>query len=98
MLTFYYAANTIALATHIALETVGAEYRAIRIDFAMNQQRSPEYLKINPKGRVPSLVTDRGVITETPAMLLYVCQQFPSALLAPLEDPFALAQVNSFNA
>lgn len=97
MLTLYYAPNTIALATHIALETVGATYNAVRIDFATRQQQSVDYLKINPKGRVPALVTDRGILTETPAMLLYVCQCFPEANLAPLNDPFALAQVNSFN-
>src|SRR6202012_4931399 len=61
-----------------------------------NQQKSPEYLGINPKGRVPSLVTDRGVITETPAILAYIAQTFPQAKLAPVDDPFAFAQVQSF--
>ena len=97
MITFYYAPNTIALATHIALETVGAEYKLVRIDFSKSEQRSAEYLKINPKARVPALMTDHGVLTETPAMLLYVCQCFPEANLAPLNDVFALAQVNAFN-
>lgn len=97
MLTLYYAPHTIALATHIALETIGITYRAVKIDFAKNQQRSAEYLNINPKGRVPTLVTDHGVLTETPAMLLYLCQLYPQANLAPLQDPFALAQVNAFN-
>lgn len=97
MLTLYYAPHTISLATHIALETVGAQYTAIKVDFANRQQQSAEYLKINPKGRVPALVTDRGILTETPAMLLYVCQCFPEANLAPLNDPFALARVNAFN-
>ena len=58
MLTLYYAPHTCALATHIVLEETGAAYAGKRIDFATNQQRSPEYLKINPKGRVPALVTD----------------------------------------
>ena len=97
MLTFYYTPDTIALATHIALETVGAEYRAVRVDFSINGQRSAAYLKINPKGRVPALVTDHGILTETPAMLLYICQSFPEANLAPLNDAFAQAQINSFN-
>jgi glutathione S-transferase len=97
MLTLYYAPHTIALATHIALETVGAQYDTVRVDFASGQQRTPEYRRINPKGRVPALVTERGVLTETPAMLLYVCQCFPDVNLAPLKDPFLLAQVNSFN-
>ena len=65
--------------------------------FQDNQQNSPEYLAINPKGRVPALVTDRGILTETPAMLAFIAQSFPLARLAPLDDAFAFAQVQSFN-
>jgi glutathione S-transferase len=93
----YYAAHTCALASHIALEDAGAEYSTVRIDFAANEQRSPEYLAINPKGRVPALVTVRGILTETPAMLAYIAQSFPGARLAPLDDPFAFAEVQAFN-
>ena len=57
MLTFYYSPGSCALASHIALEEAGASYDAKRIDFGANQQRSPDYLKINPKGRVPALAT-----------------------------------------
>ena len=97
MLTLYYAPHTCALATHILLEEVGADYVGKRIDFALKQQHSAEYLAINPKGRVPALVTDRGILTETPAMLVYVAQSFPQAALAPIEDPFAFAEIQSFN-
>lgn len=97
MLHLYYAAHTCALASHIALEEAGADYRLTRIDFASSQQRSSEYLAINPKGRVPALVTERGVLTETPAMLAYIAQIFPAAGLAPLDDAFAFAQVQAFN-
>lgn len=97
MLKLYYAAHTCSLATHIALEDVGADYSTVRISFADNQQRSPDYLKVNPKGRVPALVTDRGILTETPAMLAFVAQSFPAAQLAPLDDPFAFAEVQAFN-
>jgi glutathione S-transferase len=97
MLTLYYAPHTCALATHIVLEEVGAEYAGKRIDFATNQQRSPEYLGINPKGRVPALVTDRGILTETPAMLVYVAQSFPKIALAPMDEPFLFAEIQSFN-
>jgi glutathione S-transferase len=97
MMTLYYAPHTCALATHIALQEVGADYAIRRVDFATNEQRSPAYLAINPKGRVPSLVTDWGILTETPAMLAFVAQTFPKANLAPLDDPFAFAQVQSFN-
>lgn len=97
MLALYYAPNTCALASHIALEQAGADYQARRVDFSKNEQRSPEYLRINPKGRVPALVTDRGILTETPAILAFIAQSFPQARLAPLDDPFAFAQVQSFN-
>lgn len=97
MLTLYYTPGTCALATHILLEEAGADYHAERIDFATAQQRSPEYLKINPKSRVPALGTERGILTETPALLLYVAQTHPRAGLAPLDDPFALAEAQAFN-
>jgi glutathione S-transferase len=97
MLKLYYAPGTCALASYIALEEAGADYTTERLSFKTNQQNSPEYLEINPKGRVPSLVTDRGVLTETPAMLAYIAQTFPQAKLAPLDDPFAFAQAQAFN-
>ena len=97
MLKLYYAPGTCALASHIALEEAGAAYTTERLDFKKNQQNSPEYLEINPKGRVPALVTDRGKLTETPAMLAFIAQSFPKAELAPLEDPYAFAQVQAFN-
>ena len=97
MLTFYYAPGTCALASHLALEFSGAPYEAKRLDFKQQQQRTPEYLKINPTGRVPALVTERGVLTETPALLQYVAQAFPQAALAPVDDPFLLAKANEFN-
>jgi glutathione S-transferase len=93
----YYTPHTCALASHIALEQAGADYQVKRIDFSKNEQRSPEYLRVNPKGRVPALVTNRGILTETPAILTFICQSFPAARLAPLDDPFALAQVQAFN-
>ncbi|MBC5766561.1 glutathione S-transferase family protein [Ramlibacter albus] len=97
MLTLYYAPNTCALAAHLALEHAGADYKAVRLDFSKSEQRSPEYLKVNPKGRVPALVSERGVLTETPALLQFIAQSFPKAQLAPLDDPWALAKANEFN-
>jgi glutathione S-transferase len=96
MLTFYYATNTCALASHIALEEAGAAYETRRIDFGAAEQTKPDYLKINPKGRVPALGTERGVLTENPAILAYIAQTHPEAKLAPLDDPFALAELQSF--
>jgi glutathione S-transferase len=97
MLRFYYTPHTCALASHVVLEQSGCEYEAVRVDFAANEQRSPAYLAVNPKGRVPALVTERGVLSETPAILAYLAQLHPEAGLAPQGDPFAFARVQSFN-
>lgn len=93
---FFWAPKTVSLASHIALEEAGASYQPVRLNFADNEQRKPDYLAINPKGRVPALVTDRGILTETPAILAFVAQAWPTAKLAPLDDPFAFAQIQSF--
>ncbi len=78
MLTFYHSGGmSCAVATHIALEEAGADYKDVKVDFSASEQRSPAFLKINPKGRVPVLVTDRGILTETVALLLYVAQTHP---------------------
>jgi glutathione S-transferase len=97
MLTLYYAPGTCALASLLCLEFAQARYRVERLDFTKQQQRSDDYLKINPRGRVPALVTEQGTLTETPAILQYIAQTHPQAGLAPLDDPFALARVNEFN-
>lgn len=97
MMKLFYAPGSAALAAHIALEEVGAEYDAIKVDLVAGEQKKPEYLAINPKGRVPALVTERGVLTETPAILGYIAQIFPQAHLIP-SDPFEVAQVHAFNA
>jgi glutathione S-transferase len=96
MLTLYYATNTCALASHIALEEADADYETHWIDFGAAEQTKPDYLKINPKARVPALATERGVITENPAILAYIAQTHASAKLAPLDDPFAFAELQSF--
>ncbi len=56
-MNFYYVPNTCALASHIALEEAGAAYTGVRLNFADEEQKKPEYLAINPKARVPALVT-----------------------------------------
>jgi glutathione S-transferase len=85
------------LASHIVLEEVGAPYSMVRLSLTANDQRSPDYLAINPKGRVPALVTDNGILTETPALLVFIAQTFPGAALIPANDPFKFAQVQAFN-
>jgi glutathione S-transferase len=97
MLKLFYAPGTCALASRIALEDAGAEYEIVRVDFSKQEQRSPDYLKINPKGRVPALSTGKGILTETAAILSYIAQTFPDARLAPLDDAFAFAEMQAFN-
>lgn len=97
MLKLFYTPRTCALASHIALEEVGAKFDLARVDFKTDDQKKPEFLAVNPKGRVPALVTDKGVLTETPAILAFICQEFPDAGVGSLNDAFAFAQVQSFN-
>jgi glutathione S-transferase len=96
-LTFFGAKGSCSLATHIALEEAGADYEFRKIDTAAGEQRTADYLKINPKARVPALVTDHGVLTENVALLQFVAQSYPKANLAPT-DAFGLAKMNAFNA
>jgi len=96
MTTLCYARGTAALAPHILLEDAGADYETRLVDFSADEQRSPFYLAINPKGRVPALITESGVLTETPAILAYIAQTHPDANLAP-SDPFGFAEAQAFN-
>jgi len=96
--TLHTARGTCALAVHIALHEAGADFEVAPVDFAANQQQSPGYLAVNPKGRVPALRTPEGVLTETPALLAFIAQRFPAAGLAPLDDPFAFARMQEFHA
>lgn len=95
-LTLYYTPGTCALAVRIALQEAGADHELVRVDFAAGQQRTPEYLAVNPKGRVPALVTSQGILTETPALLAYVAQSFPQAQLAPT-DAYGLARMQELH-
>jgi glutathione S-transferase len=99
MLKLYYAPSTVALAAHIALEEAGATYTQQLVDFKKDEQHSPEYLKINPKGRVPALITDQGILTETPPILYYIAQSFPEARLAiaSADSKFSFAEMQSFH-
>jgi glutathione S-transferase len=97
MLTLYYAPNTCSLASHIALEEAGAVFALSRLDIAKMEHHLPDYLTINPKRRVPALVTPRGVLTETPVILAFIVQSYSAARLAPLDGAFAFAEVQAFN-
>lgn len=96
-MVFYFAKKSVSLAAHIVLEESGATYETKEIDFAVTEQRSDKYLEINPKGRVPALETDSGIITETPAILAYVAQTNPASNLAPINNPYLFAKCLEFN-
>ncbi len=98
MNTLYFSPGSCALVSHIALAESGLPYEVKKLNFGESEQRSEAYLKINPKGRVPALVTDRGIVTETVAVLAYIAQLAPDAKLAPLDDPFLFAKMQAFNA
>jgi glutathione S-transferase len=97
MLKLFYAPNACSLASHIALAESGAEFEPIRLDLKAGDQRKPDYLAINPKGRVPALVTPRGTLTENVVILGWVAQTFPEAHLKPDGDFFAFSEMQVFN-
>ncbi len=88
----YIAKGTVGIAVHIALEEIGASYTPVWVDFAAGEQRETGYLAVNPKGRVPALQTDRGILTETAAILDYLGATFPEAGLIP-SDPWEAARM-----
>ncbi len=88
----YYAPRTISIAVVIALEEAGLDYEAIKLDFAAGEQTTAAYRQINPKGRVPALVVDGGILTETGALLEYIAAKAPKAWLVP-DDPVLAARM-----
>jgi glutathione S-transferase len=79
----YYTPGACSLAPHIALEEIGAGFDLSRVDLATNQQTSAEFLRLNPKARVPVLADGDWVLTEVPAILRYIAARHPGAGLWP---------------
>lgn len=90
MLTPHYAPKTISIAVAIALEEAGIAYDAVAVDFASGAQAKEPYLSVNPKGRVPALVTGAGTLTETGAILEYIGET--SGQMLP-DTPLAMARM-----
>ncbi len=88
------APNTIAVAVAITLEEIGQDYDIALVDFAQAAQTQPDYLAINPKGRVPALETDGEILTETGAILEYLAALHPGAGLVP-SNPLTAAHMRS---
>lgn len=97
MLKLYYSPGACAMASHIALEEAGADYEVVPIDLKSGQQKTPEYLAINPAGVTPALVTDEGVLTENLVIMGYVAQTHPDAGLADIESSFHFGKMQAFN-
>lgn len=83
MLKLTYFPGTISIAAAIALEEAGLAHEAVKVDFTTAEQTKPDYHAINPKGRVPALLTDDGILTETGAILDYIAAVAPQVGLIP---------------
>jgi glutathione S-transferase len=96
MLKLYYAPGACSTASHIGLEESGAPYESQALSFAKNEQKTSDYLKINPRGRVPALVIDQGTIVENTAILDYVATAYAPDLMP--KDPVLRARAISLMA
>ncbi len=84
--TFYHNPQSRAQMAHFMLEEVGAPYRIVPIDFEKGDNRTPDFLKINPMGKLPTIVHRGVTVTETGAIIAYLADAFPQAGLAPATD------------
>src|SRR5438105_3832062 len=96
-IALYYAPNTCALAPYVTLTEAGADFEVRPLNFRKRQNFSPEYLKINPKHKVPSLVVDGKILTENDAIHQWVHRTFPDAKILPT-DPWDELQAISLHA
>jgi glutathione S-transferase len=96
MLVLYLSPGSSSMAPHIALHEIGADFESRWISFAQRQQSAPEYLALNPEGKVPTLLVDERPLTEVAAILYYLARRFPEAGLFPAGDLEAEAQVISW--
>jgi glutathione S-transferase len=96
MLVLYLSPGSSSMATHIALHEVGAEFEPRWVSFAKREQFAPEYLALNPEGKVPTLLVDGRPLTEVAATLYYLAKRFPAAGLWPETGLEAEAQAISW--
>ncbi len=79
--TFHLSTN--GRKVHMALEEAKAAYEIVAVNLMQGEQKNPDYLKLNPNGKVPTLVDDGLVMWESVAILLYLAEKFPAANLLP---------------
>jgi glutathione S-transferase len=96
MLTLYFAPGASSFAVHIALHEIGIAFEGRPMSFRKNDMRSPDYLKLNPEGKVPTLIVDGRPLTEVAAILYYLAKRFPDAHLLPRDDIETDAQALSW--
>lgn len=82
-LTFFHAPHTRSSGTFILLEELGAPYELQVLNIKAGEQRKPDYLAINPMGKVPAILHGEALVTEQGAIFIYLADQFPQAGLAP---------------
>lgn len=85
MMTLYFSPGACSLASHIGLEETGAPYELKPILLAKGQQKTEEYLKINPRGKVPAFAVDGKILVENTAILTYLHRRFPDKKLLPAD-------------
>jgi glutathione S-transferase len=95
MLTLYFAPGASSMAPHIALFEIGAAFEGRPLSFRRDENKTPEYLAINPLGQVPTLVIDGRPLTEVAGILFYLAKAYPQAQLLP-DDPEGQAQAISW--
>lgn len=83
MLQLHYYPSTAAMAPHMLLEEIGAPFELVLVDRPANAHKSPAYLTLNPNGLIPVLTDGDLVLYETAAIMLYLCDKYPHARLAP---------------
>jgi glutathione S-transferase len=83
MYRLFYAPGSAAMAPHAVMEEIGAKHELVLVDLQKKAHQRPEYLKLNPKGRVPVLVDDKFVLTESAAIIMHLADRHPEAKLAP---------------
>ena len=83
MLTLYLAPGSSSMAVHIALHEIGVPFETKPMSFSGNDMRAPHYLKLNPEGKVPTLLIGGRPLTEVAAILYYLAKRFPEAGLLP---------------
>ena len=91
-IALYYSPGSCSLAPHIVLNEIGQPFELRRFATADRANYSPEYLAVNPKGRIPALQIDGFILTENPAILAYLGRKFPGAGLYPADASEAEAR------